>query len=109
MRKAQFTYKKEDGTASDKEFLNPTFVKEVSNKLKDFEKTEAKYLEGYQINREGLTEEEQKEYEELLDDYIDWEKPTVTEFFSKEGLDPKRIQWRNFKKEGITELKIIGD
>lgn len=109
MKKARFTYTKDDNTKSTREILSPNFVKEATNKIKDFEKPEVKYLEGYQIDKNGLSEEEQKKYEEVLDDYVDWEKPTIEEFFSQEGLDSKRIQWRNFKKSGISELKVLED
>lgn len=109
MRKAQFNYKKEDETISTREILNPIFVKESSNKLKDFEKLDVKYLEGYQINKEGLTEAEEKQYMEALEEYVDWTRPTVADFFSEQGLDPKRVEFKNFKKSGISELQIFGD
>ena len=109
MKKALFTYKKEDATVSNRELLSPIFVKESSNSIKDFEKPDVKYIQGYDFKKEGLSEEEQKKYLEALDEYLDWSKPSIKEFFETEGLDPKRMEFKTFKKPGVSELQILGD
>ena len=110
MKKAKFSYKKEDGTVSNREILNPVFVKESSNYLKTFEKEEVKYLEGYDLNVDGLTEEEIKKYENALEDYLDWSKPPIKQFLEEEFcLDPKRLIHKAFKKNNISDIQILED
>src|ERR1017187_4516807 len=104
MRKAQFIYTKEEKsgeTPSNREILNPIFLKESANSLKDYNKVEVKYLQGYQLDKEGLTEDEQTKYIDTLESYINLQKPTMEEYFqSIGGLDHKKFQFKTFKKSG---------
>lgn len=106
MKKAQFTYTKEDGSTSKREILNPKFLKESYNYFSDFDKESVKYVQGYELDKTGLTEEQIKKYEEILSDYFELAIPTINEFFSENGLDPKKIQQKTFKKENITNPSI---
>jgi hypothetical protein len=107
MEKAQFNYKKDDGTTSDRLLYRPAFLKESANYLKTLEKEEVKYVQGYEIDKQGLTEEQIKQYEEVLEDYFELANPTIQEWFSDSGLDSKRIKQKVFKKEGVTDFKML--
>ena len=106
-RKVSFSYTKDDGSISNREILEPKFLKESFNLYNDFEKENVKYIQGFEIKKEGLTEEENKKYEEVLRDYFDLTIPTMEEFFKENLLDYGRIQQKSFKKEKITNFNII--
>jgi len=107
MEKAIFTYKKEDGATSNRELLRPIFLKESSNSLKNFDKDDVKYVRGFELNKEGLTESDIKKYEEVLEDYYDLEVRTIQEYFKDQGLDASKIMEKSFKKQNISDFKVI--
>jgi hypothetical protein len=53
MEKAKFQYTKEDGSKTERQILNPTFLKESYNNYKDFEKNEVKYISGIELIKEN--------------------------------------------------------
>lgn len=106
MNKAIFKYKKSDGTVSDRIVLRPSFLKESTNHIKDFDKVDVKYLHGLEISKTGLTPSEVEKYEKLIEEYYSIKFPTLEEFMVQNGLDPVRIQQKSFKKDGISDLEI---
>ena len=107
MEKAKFTYTKEDGTTSNREILRPVFLKESSNSIKNYDKEDVKYVRGFELNKEGLSESDVEKYEEILEDYYDLAVPTIKEFFSEQGLDASKLMEKSFKKQGISEFKVL--
>lgn len=107
MKKAKFEYIKEDGSKSERTLLHPSFLKESYNSFKDFNKNEVKYLSGYEINKEGLDQDQLKLYENCINEYFSDIFMTLTEYVESKGLDPKKITPKTFKKEGIKNLDII--
>lgn len=107
MKKAKFNYKKEDGTVSERTVINPTFLKESTNSLKDFTKTEVKYLNGFEIVGENMTTEQIKAYENIIEEYYSDIFMTLQEYVESKGLDPKKIIQKSFKKDGIQNLNVI--
>ena len=107
MNKATFKYKKEDGTITDRVILRPSMLKESSNFLKDFNNPSVNYIHGFEVDRTGLPGTDIAQYEKLIEDYYTIEFPTLEEFIKNNGLDPKRIRQKSFKKDGIQDLKIL--
>jgi hypothetical protein len=107
IKKVNFDYTKEDGEKSARTILAPKFLKESYNSMKDFDKDAVNYISGYEIDKEGLTEEEIKEYEECVLDYFTIVVPTLEDYLSDLKLDPKRVQRKAFKKEGIDNVSVI--
>ena len=54
LKKAQFKYKKDDGSHSERELLNPSFLKESSNSLKSFEQPSVKYVSGLELQKNKM-------------------------------------------------------
>ena len=107
MEKAKFTYKKDDGTSSNREVLRPVFLKESSNSIKNFDKQDVKYVRGFELNKDGLNESDISKYEEVLEDYYELAIPTIQEYFKEQGLDASRLMEKSFKKQNITDFKIL--
>lgn len=107
MNKAIFKYKKSDGTISERIVMRPQMIKESSNFLKDFNNPNVNYIHGFEIDRTGLTGTEIAKYERLIEEYYTIAFPTLEIFLQNNGLDPKKVQQKSFKKEGIDDLKII--
>jgi len=107
IKKANFKYTKKGGEESERTILIPKFLKESYNSFKEFEKEQVKYISGYEISKEGLTEDEIKEYEECLIDYFTMVVPTVEEYFEDLGLDPEKVKQKTFKKDGVSNLNVI--
>lgn len=107
MKKAKFEYLKEDGTKSERSIINPSFLKESYNSYKDFNKSDVKYLSGYEINSEGLTQEQILSYENSIKEYFTDVFMTLNEFLESKGLNSKNVNLKSFKKEGIKNLDII--
>jgi hypothetical protein len=107
MSKVSFTYKKEDGSVSERLILHPKFLKESYNNMNDFSKESVKYIQGYEVDKNGLSESEIRKYEEIIGDYFELVLPTLDEFIGEQGLDPKRIKSKAFKKEGISDFKTL--
>jgi|ERR1035437_6287293 hypothetical protein len=107
MEKAVFKYKKDDGSTSDRELLRPVFLKESTNSIKNFDKEDVKYVRGFELKKEGLSESDIEKYEEILEDYYDLGIPTIQEFFKEQGLDSSKLMEKSFKKQNISEFKVI--
>ena len=107
MEKATFIYTKEDGSKSNREILRPIFLKESSNSIKNFDKEDVKYVRGFELNTAGLSESEIEKYEEVLEDYYDLAIPTIQEYFKQQGLDASKLQEKSFKKQNISDFKVI--
>jgi len=107
MEKASFIYKKDDGTLSNRELLRPVFLKESTNSIKNFDKDDVKYVRGFELNKDGLNESDIKKYEEILEDYYDLAIPTIQEYFKEQGLDASKLMEKSFKKQNISEFKVI--
>ena len=107
MKRVIFKYIKDDGSASERELLKPVYLKESSNALKQFDKEDVKYIRGYELNKEGLTEEEIEKYEETLAAYNALVPPTIKDYFTAAGLDPAKLSEKAFKKQNISEFKEI--
>jgi hypothetical protein len=107
MKKAKFEYLKEDGSKSDRIVVNPSFVKESYNSYKDFNKNDVKYLSGYEIDSKNLSAEQIETYENCIKEYYSDVFMTLNEFLESKGLNPKNVNLKSFKKEGIQNLNII--
>jgi hypothetical protein len=107
MEKAKFIYKKDDGSVTDREILRPIFLKESSNSIKNFDKDDVKYVRGFELNREGLSESDVKKYEEILEDYYDLGIPTIFEYFKEQGLDATKLSEKSFKKQNISNFQVL--
>lgn len=106
MKRARFNYKKEDGSTSERMIINPSFLKESTNSLKDFHKPDVKYVSGIEISSEGLTESQKLEYQKAVTEYYSEINRTLYQFLEEKGLNPKAVTQKSFKKEGISELLI---
>jgi hypothetical protein len=82
-------------------------LKESSNSLKDFENPNVKYLTGYELDKSNMDSAEISQYEKLISEYMEIQFPTLEQFIEKNGLDPKKIQQKTFKKEGVSDLQIL--
>jgi cobalamin biosynthesis protein CbiG len=107
MKKALFVYKKQDGSSKEREILAPKFLKESFNYFKNLEHASTKYISGYEIDKEGLTEEQIKQYQEALDMYLD--QQSLEEICSDAGLDPKKIGIKSFSKTGVEQYREEGE
>lgn len=107
MKKAKFQYTKEDGSKTERQILNPTFLKESYNSYKDFEKKEVNYLSGIELIKENLTEQQILEYERTIEEYYSDIFMTLQEYLESKGLNPKNISQKTFKKEGIKNLDLL--
>lgn len=107
MNKATFTYTKSDGTSKNRLVLEPKFIKESYNSYKEFDKDQVKYLQGYEIEVDGLNQGEIDEYKEAVKDYFDLVVPTLEEFLRENDLDPNKVKYKTFKKENISELHFV--
>lgn len=107
MEKAQFIYKKEDGTTSNRELLRPVFLKESSNSIKNFDKEDVKYVRGFELNKDGLSESDILKYEEVLEDYYELAIPTIQEYFKEQGLDGSKLIEKSFKKQNISSFQVL--
>lgn len=107
MEKAKFSYTKEDGSTSERIILKPSFLKEATNSLKNLDNENVKYIKGYEIDKSGLNESDIREYEEAIQEYYEINKKSLVEFISHVGLDPKKIQEKCFKKQGVKDFEIL--
>lgn len=108
MKKATFKYKKDDGSESNRNLLNPSFIKESHNSYKDFEKNDVKYITGIEISTEIENEELRNRYEQAIGEYYTEVFQTLSEYVESKGLDPKKITQKTFKKEGVSGLTLQG-
>ena len=107
MKKATFNYKKDDGTTKQRTVFNPSMLKESSNSLKEFENPNVKYLTGYELDTTGMNSTEINQYEKMISEYMEIKFPTLEQFIESNGLNPKKIQQKTFKKEGVSDLQIL--
>lgn len=107
MKKAKFEYLKEDGSKSERTIINPSFLKESYNSYKEFDKNEVRYVTGYEINKENMTEQQIKNYEIIIKEYFSEVYMTLNEYLESKGLNPKNVNLKTFKKEGVKNLTII--
>ncbi len=107
MNKAIFKYKKDDGTTSERIVLYPQMLKESSNYLKDFNNPGVNYLHGYEIDQKTTTLAELSKYEKLIEEYFQIQMPTLEAFLTSNGMDPKKVQKKTFKKGGIEDPKFL--
>ncbi len=107
MNKAVFKYKKDDGTITERVIIRPQMLKESTNFLKDFSNPNVNYIHGWEVDRSGLPGTEIAKYEKLIEDYYTIAFPTLQVFLQSNGLDPKKVLQKTFKKEGIQDLKIL--
>jgi len=43
----------------------------------------------------------------MLEDYYDLAVPTIQEFFKEQGLDASKLMEKSFKKQNISEFKVL--
>jgi hypothetical protein len=109
IKKITFKYKKKDGEETVRNILAPKFLKESFNSFKELEKEQVNYISGYEIESEGMDEDEIKEYEESICDYFTLALPTMEEYLKDLGLNPDKVKQKSFKKDGVLNYKIIKD
>lgn len=108
MKKATFKYKKDDGSESSRNLLNPSFIKESHNSYKDFEKQDVRYVTGIEISGEIESDELRGKYEQAVNEYYSEVFQTLSEYIESKGLDPKKVTQKTFKKEGVSGLTLEG-
>lgn len=108
MKKATFKYKKEDGSESSRNLINPSFIKESHNSYKDFEKKDVRYITGIEISNEIENDELRSRYEQVIGEYYSEAFQTLSEYIESKGLDPKKISQKTFKKEGVSDFNLQG-
>jgi hypothetical protein len=106
MKKATFNYKKEDGSITERQLINPAFLKESHNSFKAFEKEEVRYVVGIEISKDVNGQSEMERYEDAVKEYYSDYQMTLAEFIESKGLNPKNVTMKTFKKEGVSELKL---
>ena len=106
MRKARFTYKKEDGSVTERNLINPSFIKESYNSFKSFDKDEVKYVTGIEISSDVVDQNERSSYESVIKEYYSDYQMTLSEFIESKGLNPKKVTLKTFKKDGVSDLKL---
>jgi hypothetical protein len=106
IKKITFKYKKKDGEETERNIIAPKFLKESFNSFKELEKEQVNYVSGYEIQTEGMDEDEIKEYEEVICDYFTLALPTMEEYLKDLGLNPEKVKQKSFKKEGVTNYKL---
>lgn len=107
IKKITFKYTKKDGEESVRNIIAPKFLKESYNSFNELEKEQVKYVSGFEVEKEGLTEEEVKEYEESIVDYFTLALPTMEEYLKDLGLNPDKVKRKSFKKDCISRVNII--
>ena len=107
MEKIKFNYTKADGSEKPRLLLKPAYVKESYNKFGSLENDKVNYVQGYEVDENGLTPEQVKLYEEAIKDYFNLALPTIEEFLSENNLDPKKITYKTFKKANISEIEVL--
>ncbi len=107
MKKVTFKYKKEDGSITNRELLNPSFLKESYNSYKEFEKNEVKYLTGLEIIKEGMSEEQFQAYKNSIKEYYSEIYITLDDYLTSKGLNSKNVALKTFKKEGVKDLNLL--
>jgi hypothetical protein len=106
IKEINFDYKKSDGTKTFRKLLAPKFIKESYNNFKELEQEKVNYVSGYEISSD-LSEEEIKDYEEAISDYYSLEFRTLEQYLKDEGFDETKVKMKSFKKEGISNYKIV--
>jgi hypothetical protein len=106
MRKVRFNYRKDDGSVSERNLINPSFLKESYNSFKTFEKEEVKYVTGIEISGEVADRNERERYESAVKEYYSDYQMTLSEFVESKGLNPKNVTMKTFKKDGVSDLKF---
>lgn len=109
MRKATFKYKKDDGTVTERNLINPSFLKESYNSFKTFDKDDVRYVTGIEISNEISPQEDREKYENAIREYYSDYQMTLSEFIESKGLNPKNVTMKTFKKEGVSDLKVEGE
>ncbi len=107
MKKAIFKYRKDDGSEKERIILRPQMLKEASNYLKDINNPSVNFIHGYELDRSGLLGADIARYEQLIEEYFAIEFPTLETFLANNGMDPKKVQQKTFKKNNISELDIM--
>jgi hypothetical protein len=108
MRKATFNYRKDDGSVSERNLINPSFIKESYNSFKSFEKDEVRYVTGIEISNDVVDQNERGSYESVIKEYYSDYQMTLSEFIESKGLNPKNVTLKTFKKDGVSDLKLEG-
>lgn len=104
MKKVSFKYKKDDGSQSERMILNPTYLKESSNSLREFDKPDVNYVNGFEFEKKGLSEEEISKYEKTMEEYFSKKFPTLKDYLDENGLDSSRVNQKSFKKLNISNF-----
>lgn len=106
MRKVRFNYRKDDGSVSERNLINPSFLKESYNSFKTFEKEEVRYVTGIEISSEVSSQDERGRYESVIKEYYSDYQMTLSEFIESKGLNPRNVTMKTFKKDGVSDLKL---
>ena len=107
MKKAIFDYTKDDGSVKQRIVFKPAMLKESRNSLKEFENPNVNYLVGYELDKTNRDSAEIAQYEKFISEYMEIQFPTLEQFIEKNGLDPKKIQQKTFKKGKVSNLQIL--
>ena len=105
MKTIKFNYKKKYGSETEREIFGAKIVKELKNELEILEDESAKYIVGWELNEEGLTDNEKQVYKDTIKDYF-YEIAKLENYLRENNLDAKRIQYKTFLKEGVNNVII---
>ena len=106
MTTAKFLYKKSDGTESPRLVLNARIVKELKNDLPFLDHEEAKYLTGWEIDAGGMSQEELKQYLEVVKDFF-FEETRLEKYIRDNNLDPSKVKYKTFSKDSIKQILLF--
>lgn len=107
MNKATFKYKKSDNTVSERVLLRPQMLKEATNTLKDFSNPNVNYIHGLEIDKSTLTSTDVIKYEKAIENYYTAVMMTLEQYLTSTGLDASKVQYKSFKKDGVSDLNIV--
>jgi len=65
-----------------------------------------KYIHGIEVNNSGLSPERADELERTIEEYFS-KQQTLEEFLFMKGFDMNRTMQKSFKKDGVSDLRLI--
>lgn len=106
MTTAKFIYEKSDGTESPRLVLNARIIKDLKNDVPFLDHDEAKYLTGWEIDASGMTQEELKNYLEVVKDFF-FEETRLENYIRDNKLDPSKVKFKTFSKSSIKQILLF--
>ena len=106
MNTAKFTYNKKDGTESSRLILGAKIVKDLKNDIPFLDHQDAKYLTGWEIDTQGMSEDVISNYTETVKDFF-YEINRLENYLRESGLDPSKVKYKTFSKDSIKNILLF--